>query len=258
MGLALACGSPSDSDASSTLVKADSTPPLIEAIHVSDITSSSATITFRTNEEASCQVRCDRMARGMASESEATELDTEHKITLKKLSEDTTYYFVVRAIDTNGNEGISDTQTFTTLLKIGCGVGNIAPDFTLRNLRGGDVTLSSYRGRVVVVNFWYIACPYCRAEMTYLQEAFEAWSSRDGPVLLAVNTKDAFSDVHNWMMGNTYTFTILIDEQKVMTKRYCLSKWPTTIVIGSDGIIKKIKPGASGTQKEIEEIIRSL
>jgi hypothetical protein len=80
MGLALACGSPSDSDASSTLVKADSTPPLIEAIHVSDITSSSATITFRTNEEASCQVRCDRMARGMASESEATELDTEHKI----------------------------------------------------------------------------------------------------------------------------------------------------------------------------------
>jgi len=258
VGLAVACRSPSNSGAKQHTSQADSTPPLIEDINVPVITSWSAAVTCLTDEEASCQVRYGRTARELGQQSEKDEPTKVHSITLTKLDANTEYFYAVTAVDASGNEATSDIHTFKTLLKIGCDVGNIAPDFTLRNLRGIEVTLSSYRGRVVVVYFWYLACRYCTTEMSYLQEAFDIWSSSNGPVLLVVNTKDAFNDVHRWMMDKPYTFTVLIDEQKALAKKYCLFGWPTTIVISPDGIIKKVKTGASGGRKEIEEITRSL
>ena len=46
----------------------------------------------------------------------------------------------------------------------------LAPDFTLQNLAGEEVTLSDFRGKNVILNFWTTWCPPCKAEMPHMQK----------------------------------------------------------------------------------------
>src|SRR5262245_13293027 len=64
--------------------------------------------------------------------------------------------------------------------------GRYAPDATLNDLSGNQVALASLRGKVVVLNFWYVACEPCRQEMPELERFYEAHSG-EGFVVVGAN-----------------------------------------------------------------------
>jgi len=68
-------------------------------------------------------------------------------------------------------------------------VAQPAPDFTLRNLAGGNLRLAEQRGQVVMVNFWATWCGPCRVELPHLERLYGKYRSA-GFVLLAVNVDD--------------------------------------------------------------------
>jgi len=92
------------------------TPPTISNIQVSDITDSSAVITWITDEVAASQVEygltysCDSMTPL------DSQLVTNHSVTLGELDANTVYYFKVRSIDGEGYESVSDDDSFETLV----------------------------------------------------------------------------------------------------------------------------------------------
>jgi len=92
----------------------DTTPPVLSAVSVSDVTSDSATISWTTDEPSTSQVEYGITTSSLSALD--TTMVTSHSVTLTDLSSDTTYNFKVRSSDASGSLAISDEHTFTTSL----------------------------------------------------------------------------------------------------------------------------------------------
>jgi peroxiredoxin len=115
--------------------------------------------------------------------------------------------------------------------------GNEAPNFQLEDNRGNVVTLSSLRGKVVMLNFWATWCPPCRAEMPSMEKLNQAMSGEDF-VILAVNIEaNGRSTVAEFLEKTPHSFPVLFDEQGDVQKLYGVYKFPESFVITKDGII---------------------
>lgn len=73
--------------------------------------------------------------------------------------------------------------------------GALAPDFTLPTLNGGEKSLSDFRGRVVLINFWATWCAPCREEMPDLQALWETYRDKGFEVLGVSVMEDSWGDV---------------------------------------------------------------
>jgi len=243
-----------------TLATADKTAPTISGVNVSNITESSAIVTWHTDERAASQIKYSKSEEAVSTTPLDNNLITDHSITLTKLDSGTTYNFVVISKDAAGNEATSATnQTFKTLtpIPVGTQVGNRAPDFTLKNLDGQNVTLSSFRGKIVVVNFWGIFCDPCKKELPFFQ-AISDNRSAGSLKILAINVGEGDNTVRSFINGEGYTFTVLLDSKKEVNTLYDVNYYPTTFFINAEGIIKERKEGYFQSRTEIENILNSL
>lgn len=121
-------------------------------------------------------------------------------------------------------------------------VGSPAPDFTLPNLDGDPLSLSMFRGDVVLINFWTTWCPPCREEMPALQEAYENYRDK-GFTVLAVNWTqvDDPEQVEPFVRELGLTFPILLDERgEVSEGLYNLLGLPTSVFVDRGGNVREI------------------
>jgi cytochrome c biogenesis protein CcmG/thiol:disulfide interchange protein DsbE len=117
-------------------------------------------------------------------------------------------------------------------------VGAVAPPFTLRRLDGpGRVSLASYRGRPVVLNFWASWCEPCKSEAAVLERDWSSYRNR-GVVFLGVDFHDLASDARRFVQVHGLRFTMLDDGSGgVTTGRYGVSQVPETYVVSRQGRI---------------------
>lgn len=117
-----------------------------------------------------------------------------------------------------------------------------APDFTLETLAHGKVTLSSLRGKVVVLNFWTKNCRPCLEEMPSLAEFTSSVRRNPGVVVLTVSTDESLDDVRGTLssvIGNNIPFIAAVDpENKVVADRYGTKLYPETWIIDTKGVIR--------------------
>jgi peroxiredoxin len=122
-------------------------------------------------------------------------------------------------------------------------VGDIAPNFVLANLEGEAVRLTDFRGQPVIVNFWATWCPPCRIEMPDLQAAYERYDGED-LAILALNQSEPAILVRDYFyeeMG--LTFTPLIDEVGLVSDRYGIFSFPTSLFLDETGTIFAVHRG---------------
>jgi thiol-disulfide isomerase/thioredoxin len=145
-------------------------------------------------------------------------------------------------------------------------VGPMAPEFTLKDLQGNDVSLSQLRGKVVLVNFWATWCEPCRDEIPLLIEVQQKYGAK-GFVILGIALDDEGKkvvapyvarerfDVH----GNheAMSYPILIGGDEIVQKFGGLLGYPTSVLISRDGRQIKRFTGRVGDQ-EINDAIQSL
>ena len=85
-----------------------------------------------------------------------------------------------------------------------------ALDFTGKTEDGSPLKLSDYRGKVVVVNFWYASCAPCRAEAPILQGLYEKYQDQ-GVAFIGVNTADQADTAMSFEKGHQVTYPSVLD-----------------------------------------------
>lgn len=121
-------------------------------------------------------------------------------------------------------------------------VGQPMPDLTLSDLSGKLVRLSDFAGQPVLINAWATWCPPCRAEMPLLN-AYYLQHKADGFVILAVNAGETQSQVSQFISQAGFSFPVLLDADSAALSRLGVFSFPTSILVGRDGMVKKIHVG---------------
>lgn len=250
-----------------TLAEGDTTPPLISGVDVSHKTESSATISWTTDEAATSQVEYGATdAYGSATPVDE-ELTTSHSVTLAGLEPDTTYHFSAKSKDASGNEATSETdQTFATLsalpvdLRVGPEAGMLAPDFTLPTVDGEELTLSNFRGKIVMLYFWQVGHYSCRTEISYIKAVSDTWPD-DKLVTLAVHLGESAAtqqELRDFIDSRGLTFPVLLDSHGEIASEYNHNPHSTTFFIDAQGIIREMRPEGLRNAPEITGILESL
>ncbi len=124
--------------------------------------------------------------------------------------------------------------------KIYLEVGEEAPNFTLKNLQEEKISLSDFRGKNVLINFWDTKSPYCVKEMADLNELYIDNRDKDF-VVLGIPVGDSKEEVEAYLKDKGYAFPILLDEEKNISIEYMVRGIPTSYMIDKEGTISDIK-----------------
>jgi len=167
--------------------------------------------------------------------------------------------FPAFAVDEAGDEGPSFSQT--RLMELGFQVFKEAveaPEIELEDTNGQLVSLSSHRGKVVILNFWATWCPPCRAEMPSMQRLYEELND-DGIELLAVDLQESEKTVKDFLEKNGYTFPVLFDRTGQAGAMYGARSIPTTYLIDADGMaVARVVGTREWDDEELYEVLLSM
>jgi peroxiredoxin len=134
----------------------------------------------------------------------------------------------------------------------------VAPDFALRSLEGGNIRLSEYRGNVVLLGFWARWCGDCRQAMQALNEVNEKYQ-RAGLVTLSINVGDTEEQAATMAHSLGLEFPVLVDTTKIASSQFNLKSMPLMLLVDREGRIRETYAGFErGQELLITEKLRQL
>src|SRR5206468_1390324 len=124
-------------------------------------------------------------------------------------------------------------------------IGQKAPDFTLPDLDGKPVSLSTYQGKVVVLDFWATWCPPCREELPHFQTLHTQYRDKGFEILGIAMDENAADVVPGFLKDRNIKYTNLLADGKIEELYGPIAGLPTTFIIDRHGTIRKQITGGS-------------
>ena len=125
-------------------------------------------------------------------------------------------------------------------------LGDPVADFTLTTVDGEVITLNGLLAehRAVLINFWFIDCPWCDYEFPFLQEAWEEW--KDDIAVVAVTPYDSDEAVREYRDAKGFTFPMAGDSAGLSTA-FGVTGYPISVVIDRYGVVVFSEAGAQSS-----------
>jgi len=141
--------------------------------------------------------------------------------------------------------------------------GTMAPDFSIPADGGGNLNLSAYRGKVVILDFWATWCPPCQKSMPHLESVAKAVAGQD-VVVLGLCVWDDRGRYDAWMNAKRGQFSFKFGYDPAgkspasLGARFNVSGIPTTYIIDPKGQVAGTIVGYDSGDTRVEAALRKL
>lgn len=130
-----------------------------------------------------------------------------------------------------------------------------AVDFTLTDINGKEISLSDFRGKIILLNFWATWSASSLKEMSYLKELAQNYKDKIQVIGIAVVSKK--SEIPKKVKSAGVTYPVLYGTKKTIADYGFFNAIPNTFIIDRNGIIAKELPG-SHKFEELEKALKSI
>lgn len=124
-------------------------------------------------------------------------------------------------------------------------VGKRISYYNLKDIEGNRISDEDLKGKVVVLNFWFVACPPCRKEMPGLNELAFEFARKTNVVFIAIALDKKWT-LKDFIKTHPLAYHI-IDEGQIFASRYGVHTYPTNVVLDKNGIVRFSDEGFSNT-----------
>jgi peroxiredoxin len=112
-------------------------------------------------------------------------------------------------------------------------IGKDAPAFKMEDINGNTISSKDAKGKVIVLNFWFIACKPCKAEIPELNEVYEKYKENPDVVFASV-TFDKSKKVKSFLKKHPIKYPVVSDAKEIC-KLFNIFSYPTNIIIDKNG-----------------------
>lgn len=136
-------------------------------------------------------------------------------------------------------------------------VGTPAEDFRLVDLEGKPQSLSQYKGKVVLLNFWATWCKPCTTEMPAMQTTYDKLRDK-GFVVLAINELEDDAKVRDHIKQHGHTFPVLMDRDNKVANQFGVFGLPVSVFIDEKGVVQEYVKGGLLTEEKIVQTVQRI
>ncbi len=136
------------------------------------------------------------------------------------------------------------------------------PDSTMSIITWNETSLSTLEGTPVVLNFWSIACSWCRYQLPFLEAV--AQQSEGELEVIAINMANSAASIRNFFADYEPAMTIAVDKNREAFLGYCLTynntgqAIPFTLFVDRDGAIQYAKLGAFASEAQLWDTLNDV
>ena len=133
-----------------------------------------------------------------------------------------------------------------------------APDFTLSDIYGAKKSLSDFKGKVIILDFWATWCPPCKAEIPHFIELYKEYRNQGLEIIGVALDWNAQRVVAPFVQERGINYTVLLGKKDVTDLYGGIMSIPTTFIIDRNGGIRKRYIGYKDKEifeKEIKKLL---
>ncbi|WP_121811709.1 peroxiredoxin family protein [Mucilaginibacter kameinonensis] len=111
--------------------------------------------------------------------------------------------------------------------------GEVMEPFSTHDINGNKIKLKDLRGKVVVLNFWFIGCPACMQEIPELNKLVDDYKNNTNVVFLAIALDDRY-ELKKFLKQTEFKYDI-IDDGRYIASGYKIGLYPTSVILDKEG-----------------------
>ena len=132
--------------------------------------------------------------------------------------------------------------------------GKPLPDFVFKDILGNTYTPEDIKGKVVVINFWFMSCAPCIEEMPELNKLVEEYENNNDVLFLALTLDEKGSMLNKFLETNVFNYNIVPDSKDYIMKKLQVPSFPTHIVLDKNS---NVMFTFVGSELRVTEFIKS-